>query len=93
MKTPLLQRWAGFVYKRSLSRVWPCACLSLTIVLCLLEILCLLHFTEHSHIHFLLIMLVVTFMAFERLGFSELLAAKDSEINKLKHENKASAWQ
>jgi hypothetical protein len=91
MKTSLLQRWAAFVYKRSLSRVWPYACLLLTIVLCVLQILCILHFTEHSHIHFLLIMLVVTLMAFERLGFSELLMGRDKEIERLRHESKASA--
>jgi hypothetical protein len=36
-------------------------------------------------------MLVVTLMAFERLGFSELLMARDKEIERLRHEGKASA--
>ena len=33
-------------------------------------------------------MLVVTLMAFERLGFTELLVAKDNEIERLKHDYK-----
>ena len=91
MKTSLLQKWVAFVYRHSQGRVWPCFYLSITIVLCILEILHHFHFTEHSHIHFLLIMLVITLLGFERFGFSQLLLARDREIERLRHENKPSA--
>jgi hypothetical protein len=80
-----------FVYRHSQRRVWPYSYLLLTIILCILEILRILHFINHSHIHFLLIMLVMTLLGFERLGFSELLMARDKEIERLRHERKALA--
>jgi hypothetical protein len=36
-------------------------------------------------------MALLTLMAFERLGFTELLAAKDKEIERLKHDCKTVA--
>jgi hypothetical protein len=89
--TSLLEKWVMFVYRHSQGRVWPCFYLSITIVLCILEILHLFHVTEHSHIHFLLIMLVMTLLGFERFGFSRLLMAREREIERLHHEKKGSA--
>jgi len=91
MKASLLQRWVTFVYRHSQRRVWPYSYLSLTIVLCILEILRVLHFASHSHVHFLLLMLLLTLLGFERLGFSELLMGRDREIERLLRESKASA--
>jgi hypothetical protein len=36
-------------------------------------------------------MVLLTIVEFERLGFAELLAAKDSEIQKLQNESRAKA--
>jgi hypothetical protein len=62
-----------------------------SLLLCVLEILQWFHVTEHSHIHFLLIMLVMTLLGFERYGFSRLLLAREREIERLRHESKDSA--
>jgi hypothetical protein len=78
LKKSLLRRWIEFVRKYSQSRVWPYACLLLTLALVVLQ------FTDYAHFHFLLVMLVVTLMAFERLAFTELLAEKDKTIEELK---------
>jgi hypothetical protein len=78
MKGSLLRRWIEFVRKYSKWRVWPYSCLIVTLALAVLE------FTKYAHVHFLLIMIVVTIMAFERLAFTELLADKDIEIERLK---------
>jgi hypothetical protein len=78
LRRSLLHRWIEFVRKYSKSRVWPYACLTLTLALAVLE------FTKYAHVHFLLVMVVVTMMAFERLAFTELLADKDSEIERLR---------
>jgi hypothetical protein len=51
----------------------------------------ILQFTKYARPHFLLIMLPVTLMLFERLAFTELLSARDSEIRRLQQQNKASA--
>jgi hypothetical protein len=91
MKTSLLEKWVMFVYRHSQGRVWPCIYLSITIVLCILEILYLFHVTEHSHIHFLLIMLVMTLLGIERFGFSKLLMAREREIERLHREIKGLA--
>ena len=80
-----------FIYRHSQGRVWPCFYLSITIVLCILEILHRFHVIEHSHIHFLLIMLVMTLLGFERFGFSRLLMAREREIERLRGEKKGSA--
>jgi len=85
MKTPMLQRWVTFVARYSKWRVWPYTCLLLTLALIAIQ------FTKYAHFHFLLVVLVVTLMAFERLGFTELLAAKDKEIERLKHDSKTVA--
>ncbi len=76
MKTPLLQRWAKFVLAHSRCRVWPYFCLALTATLVALQ------FTKYARGHFLLVMLVVTLMAFERLAFAELFAANQAQIDK-----------
>jgi len=91
MKASILERWVTFVYWHSRGLGWPCFYLSITIILCVLEILRICHVTEHSHIHFLLIMLVVTLWGFERLGFSRLLMAREREIERLRPESKSPA--
>jgi hypothetical protein len=78
LKKSLLRRWIEFVRMYSQSRAWPYGCLLLTVALIVLQ------FTVYAHIHFLLVMLVVTLMAFERLAFTELLAEKDQTIEELK---------
>ena len=88
MKASLLEKWVLFIYRHSQGRGWPCFYLSITIILCVLEILHIFHITEHSHIHFLLIMLVMTLLGFERFGFSRLLVAREREIEGLRHESK-----
>ena len=79
------QRWAMFVSRHSRGRVWPYFCLLLTIALIVLQ------FTRYSRIHFLLIMLVVTLLSFERLAFAELLADRDLEIARLRAEHGGSS--
>lgn len=79
-----------FVYRHSRGPGWLCFYLSITIILCVLEILRIFHITEHSHIHFLLIMLVMTLLGFERLGFSRLLMARQQEIDRLRDVGKSS---
>jgi len=54
--------------------------LLLTIILLVLQL------TRYARVHFLLIMLVVTLLAFERWGFAELLTARDEEIENLRRE-------
>lgn len=71
------QRWATFVLKHSRWGICPYSSLSLTLFLLILQ------FTRYAHPHFLLIMLLLTLLFFERLAFAELLAAKDLEIKRL----------
>ncbi len=82
MKPPLRHRWALFVQRHSPGPAWPYGCLLLTIVLGILQ------FTKHAHLHFLLIMVVLTVMMFERWAFVDLLTARDREIEKLGRERK-----
>jgi hypothetical protein len=79
MKTPLRQRWALFVLRYSRSRIWPYFCLLLTLALVVLQ------FTRYAHVHFLLVMAVVTLMAYERLAFAELFAQQRSRIAELEN--------
>ncbi len=69
-----------FVLTHSRCRVWPYFCLVLTVTLVVLQ------FTKHARVHFLLVMLVVTLMAFERLAFAELFAANQAQMNQKEHE-------
>ena len=86
MKTPLRQRWALYVVGNSRFRVWPYCCLVMAITITILD------FTFRSHDHYLpLLFGMLTMVSFERLGFAELLAAKDREIQKLQSESNASA--
>jgi hypothetical protein len=73
-----------FVQRYSRWPICPYSSLFLTVALVILQ------FTKYAHIHFLLIMLPVTLLLFERLAFAELLAAKDAEIRRLQHDDKAS---
>ncbi len=77
----LRQRWATFVLKYSRWRICPYSSLLLTIVLVIMQ------FTNYARPHFLLMMLLLTLMLFERLAFAELFAARDAEIRTLRHEN------
>jgi hypothetical protein len=45
-------------------------------------VLLVLQFTKYAHLHFLLVMAVVTLMAYERLAFAELFAHQKSSIAK-----------
>jgi len=83
MKPPLRHRWALFVQRHSQGPAWPYACLLLTVILCILQ------FTKYAHLHFLLIMMVLTVMSFERWAFAELLTARDREIERLGQERRA----
>ena len=74
MKPPLRQRWALFVLRYSRSPIWPYSCLVLTLVLIVLQ------FTRFAHFHFLLVMLVVTLMAYARWAFAELFAEQNSRL-------------
>ena len=58
-------------------------CLQLTAALIILQ------FTKYAHFHFLLVMLVVTLMAYERLAFAELFAEQQSRIGALEDANRA----
>ena len=78
-------RWILFVAKYSKTRIWPYTCLILTALLVALE------FTKYAHFHFLLVMVVLTVMAYERLAFTELLAQRDKEIEALKSKKGAGA--
>ena len=71
-------RWILFVARYSKTRIWPYTCLMLTVLLVILQ------FTKYAHFHFLLVMVVLTVMAYERLAFTELLAEKEREIEALK---------
>lgn len=82
--TPLRQKWATFVQHHSRWRACPYCSLLLTLLLLILQ------FTKYAHFHFLLMMILLTIMLFERLAFAELLAARDSEIKRLQHENNVS---
>jgi hypothetical protein len=79
MNVLLRRRWILVVRKYSKWRTAPYACLVLTIILAILQ------FTKYGHAHFLLVMSLVTLLAFERLAFTELLEEKDKEIETLKH--------
>ncbi len=79
MNVPLRRRWILFVAKHSKWRTTPYACLVLTIILAILQ------FTKYEHAHFLLVMALVTLLAFERPAFTELLEEKEKEIETLKH--------
>ena len=86
MKTPIRQRWALLVERNSRSRALPYICLALAVIVSIMD------FSSHSDEHyFTYFMIILTVVEFERLGFAELLAAKDREIQRLQHENKPSA--
>ncbi len=72
MNPPLRQKWALFVLPHSRNRLWPYFCLALMLALVVLQ------FTKYAHIHFLLVMLIVTLMAYERWAFAELFAEQRS---------------
>ena len=77
MNIPLRHQWALFVLRHSRSRIWPYGCLLITLTLIVLQ------FTKYAHFHFLLVMLVVTLMAYERLAFAELFAEQKKRIETL----------
>ena len=85
MNILLRHRWILFVARYSKTRIWPYTCLILTVLLIVLE------FTKYAHFHFLLVMAVLTLMAYERLAFTELLAERDKEIEALKGRKDAGA--
>jgi hypothetical protein len=84
IKIPLRQRWAMVVQRYSRWRALPYCSLVGTLVLVMLQ------FTKYAHFHFLLMLALFTLMLFERLAFSELLAARDREIERLQHNSTAS---
>jgi hypothetical protein len=77
MTATFRRKWAFFVIQHSHPRVWLYFCALLTTALILLQ------FTKHAHVHFLLVMLVVTLMAYERLAFAELFAEQKISIDAL----------
>ena len=58
-------------------RLWLYFCLLLTAALIVLQ------FTKYAHFHFLLVMVVLTLMAYERLAFAELVADQRKRIDDL----------
>jgi hypothetical protein len=48
-------------------------------------VLVVLQFTKYAHLHFLLVMAVVTLMAYERVAFAELSAHQKSRIVSLEN--------
>jgi hypothetical protein len=72
MNAKFRRKWALFVLQHSRPRLWLFFCLLLTAALVILQ------FTKYAHFHFLLVMLVVTLMAYERLAFAELFAEQKS---------------
>jgi hypothetical protein len=83
MKTPLRQKWALFVLRYSRSPIWPYSCLVLTLGLVALQ------FTKYAHFHFLLVMVVLTLMAYERWAFAELFAGQKRRIEALESDKNA----
>ena len=83
MTATLRRKWALFVLEHSHPRLWLYFCLLLTAALIILQ------FTKYAHFHFLLVMLVVTLMAYERLAFAELFAEQQSRIGALEDANRA----
>jgi hypothetical protein len=77
-KIPLRQRWGLFVKRYSKWRALPYCSLWVTLMLVILQ------FTRYAHLHFLLLMALFTILLFERLAFSELLSARDLEIERLR---------
>jgi hypothetical protein len=73
----LRRKWAFFVLKHSHPRLWLHFCLLLTATLIILQ------FTKYARVHFLLVMLVATLMAYERLAFAELFAEQKIRIDAL----------
>jgi hypothetical protein len=83
MNIPFRQRWALFVIRYARPKAWLYFCTILTLTLVALQ------FTRYARIHFLLVMLVLTLMAFERLAFAELFATQQRRIDALENRKNA----
>jgi hypothetical protein len=83
MNIPLRQRWALFVIRYSRPKAWLYFCLILTLALGAVQ------FKKYVRIHFLLVMIVPTLMAFERLALAELFATQQRRIEALENRENA----
>jgi hypothetical protein len=83
MTAKLRRKWALIVLEHSHPRLWLCFCLLLTAALIILQ------FTRYARFHFLLVMLVTTVMAFERLAFAELFAEQRVRMDGLEDAKKS----
>src|SRR3989442_10003422 len=82
MNATLRRKWALFFLQHSHPRLWLSFCLLLTAALISLQL------TKYAHFHFLLVMLVVTLIAYERLAFAELFAEQKRRIDALEKQTK-----
>ena len=82
MKTTFRRRWVLFVLRYSRPRLWYYFCLALTGTLTVLQ------FTRFARVHFLLVMVVLTLMACERLAFAELFTERTGGIDAAEEANR-----